>query len=80
MSENYLGIVFALCASVLWSITVTLIKPISAHISPFLINPIKNSIGFCLAVQWHPEWNASSDKVSKPLFQNFGENLRLPSN
>ena len=40
---------------------------------------IKNSIGFCLAVQWHPEWNASSDKVSKPLFQNFGENLRLPS-
>jgi putative glutamine amidotransferase len=40
---------------------------------------IKDSIGFCLAVQWHPEWNASSDKVSKPLFQNFGENLRLPS-
>ena len=48
MSENYLGIVFALCASVLWSITVTLIKPISANISPFLINPIKNSIGFIL--------------------------------
>ena len=41
---------------------------------------IKDSIGFCLAVQWHPEWNASSDKVSKPLFQNFGKNLRLPSN
>ena len=50
MSENYLGIVFALCASVLWSITVTLIKPISANISPFLINPIKNSIGFILFV------------------------------
>tara|TARA_B100000965_G_scaffold174318_1_gene145490 strand:+ start:1176 stop:2102 length:927 start_codon:yes stop_codon:yes gene_type:complete len=50
MSENYLGIVFALCASVLWSITVTLIKPISAHISPFLINPIKNSIGFILFI------------------------------
>ena len=50
MSENYLGIVFALCASVLWSITVTLIKPISANISLFLINPIKNSIGFILFV------------------------------
>ena len=41
---------------------------------------IKDSIGFCLAVQWHPEWNASCDNVSKPLFQNFGKNLRLPSN
>tara|TARA_B100000945_G_scaffold213278_1_gene171806 strand:+ start:1024 stop:1950 length:927 start_codon:yes stop_codon:yes gene_type:complete len=50
MSENYLGILFALCASVLWSITVTLIKPISGNISPFLINPIKNSIGFILFV------------------------------
>ena len=50
MSDNYLGIVFALCASVLWSITVTLIKPISANISPFLINPIKNSIGFILFI------------------------------
>ena len=50
MPENYLGIVFALCASILWSITVTLIKPISANISPFLINPIKNSIGFILFI------------------------------
>ncbi len=50
MSENYLGILFALCASVLWSITVILIKPISANISPFLINPIKNSIGFILFI------------------------------
>ncbi len=48
MNENYLGIIFALCASILWSITVTLIKPISQNVSPFLINPIKNSIGLML--------------------------------
>tara|TARA_B110000263_G_scaffold89477_1_gene78193 strand:- start:4137 stop:5063 length:927 start_codon:yes stop_codon:yes gene_type:complete len=48
MLEEYGGILFALCASILWSITVTLIKPISNNISPFLINPIKNSIGFIL--------------------------------
>jgi drug/metabolite transporter (DMT)-like permease len=48
MLEDYWGILFALCASILWSITVTLIKPISNNISPFLINPIKNSIGFVL--------------------------------
>jgi len=48
MNENYLGIIFALSASVLWSITVTLIKPISQNVSPFLINPIKNSIGLML--------------------------------
>jgi putative glutamine amidotransferase len=28
--------------------------------------------GFALAVQWHPEWNASSDPVSRPLFQALG--------
>ncbi|MDP3265102.1 MAG: gamma-glutamyl-gamma-aminobutyrate hydrolase family protein [Tabrizicola sp.] len=28
--------------------------------------------GFTLSVQWHPEWNASSDPVSRPLFQAFG--------
>jgi len=48
MIHDYWGILFALCASILWSITVTLIKPISNHISPFLINPIKNSVGFIL--------------------------------
>ena len=25
-----------------------------------------------IAVQWHPEWNADSDPVSRPLFQAFG--------
>ena len=48
MSEHYYGISFAILASILWSITVTLIKPITKNISPFLINPIKNSIGLLL--------------------------------
>ena len=25
-----------------------------------------------MAVQWHPEWNAANDPVSRPLFQAFG--------
>ena len=28
--------------------------------------------GFTLAVQWHPEWNAGNDPVSRPLFEAFG--------
>lgn len=28
--------------------------------------------GFAMAVQWHPEWNASADPVSRPLFEAFG--------
>ena len=48
MPEHYYGILFAICASILWSITVITIKPITNNISPFLINPIKNTIGFTL--------------------------------
>ena len=33
---------------------------------------IKDAPGFTLAVQWHPEWNAASDPVSRPLFEHFG--------
>jgi putative glutamine amidotransferase len=29
--------------------------------------------GFTLSVQWHPEWNADQDPVSRPLFRAFGE-------
>jgi len=29
--------------------------------------------GFTLSVQWHPEWNAADDPVSRPLFAAFGE-------
>jgi putative glutamine amidotransferase len=33
---------------------------------------VKDAPGFTLSVQWHPEWNANSDPVSRPLFQAFG--------
>jgi putative glutamine amidotransferase len=32
--------------------------------------------GFSLGVQWHPEYNATADPVSRALFQAFGEALR----
>ena len=32
--------------------------------------------GFALAVQWHPEWNAAADPVSRPLFEAFGNACR----
>lgn len=31
---------------------------------------------FAKAVQWHPEWNAQDDPVSRPLFEAFGAALR----
>lgn len=34
---------------------------------------VKGAAGFTLAVQWHPEWQAEFDPVSKPLFQAFGQ-------
>ncbi len=33
---------------------------------------VDGSPGFAMAVQWHPEWNAANDPVSRPLFQAFG--------
>ncbi len=33
---------------------------------------IEGAPGFTLSVQWHPEWNAASDPVSRPLFLAFG--------
>jgi putative glutamine amidotransferase len=33
---------------------------------------VEASSGFAMAVQWHPEWNAANDPVSRPLFQAFG--------
>lgn len=32
--------------------------------------------GFTLSVQWHPEWNAAGDPVSRPLFSAFGDAAR----
>lgn len=37
---------------------------------------VKDSNGFSLAVQWHPEWNADVDPVSTPIFKAFGKALR----
>ena len=33
---------------------------------------IKDAPGFTMSVQWHPEWNAAGDPVSRPLFNAFG--------
>lgn len=38
---------------------------------------IKDAAGFALAVQWHPEYKAATDPVSKPLFEAFGAALRV---
>ena len=38
---------------------------------------IDGAPGFTLAVQWHPEYRAETDPVSKPLFETFGEAARL---
>jgi len=37
---------------------------------------IKDAPGYALAVQWHPEWNAANDPVSRPLFESFGDAAR----
>jgi putative glutamine amidotransferase len=34
---------------------------------------VRGARGFTLSVQWHPEWNAANDPVSRPLFRAFGE-------
>jgi putative glutamine amidotransferase len=33
---------------------------------------VKDARGFTLSVQWHPEWRAGEDPVSRPLFEAFG--------
>ncbi|SFA76149.1 putative glutamine amidotransferase [Poseidonocella pacifica] len=32
--------------------------------------------GFTMSVQWHPEWDAASDPVSRPLFAAFGDAVK----
>ncbi len=41
---------------------------------------IAGASGFALGVQWHPEYNAAHDEVSRPLFAAFGEALRAYRN
>ncbi len=38
---------------------------------------IKDAPGFTLSVQWHPEWDAANDPVSRPLFAAFGDAVRV---
>jgi len=38
---------------------------------------VKDAPGYTLSVQWHPEWNAANDPVSRPLFQSFGDAVRV---
>ncbi|APE43085.1 gamma-glutamyl-gamma-aminobutyrate hydrolase [Sulfitobacter alexandrii] len=37
---------------------------------------VKGASGFTLSVQWHPEWNAGQDPVSRVLFEAFGKAVR----
>ncbi|MFK7838104.1 MAG: gamma-glutamyl-gamma-aminobutyrate hydrolase family protein [Sulfitobacter sp.] len=37
---------------------------------------VEGAAGFTLSVQWHPEWNAARDPVSKLLFEAFGDATR----
>lgn len=37
---------------------------------------IDGAPGFALGVQWHAEWNATGDPVSRPLFEAFGNAVR----
>ena len=37
---------------------------------------VRDAKNFALAVQWHPEWQADKDPVSKQLFSAFGDALR----
>ena len=37
---------------------------------------IDGAKGFALSVQWHPEWNALHDPVSRPLYRAFGDAAR----
>lgn len=37
---------------------------------------IQDAPGFTLSVQWHPEWNAQYDPVSRALFSAFGDAAR----
>ena len=41
---------------------------------------VKDAPGFTLSVQWHPEWNAEADPVSRVVFHHFGEAARSWAN
>ncbi len=37
---------------------------------------VEDAPGFTMSVQWHPEWRAARDPVSRPLFSAFGDAAR----
>lgn len=37
---------------------------------------VADAPGFTMSVQWHPEWRADADPVSRPLFEEFGAACR----
>ncbi|KAJ55713.1 glutamine amidotransferase [Actibacterium mucosum KCTC 23349] len=37
---------------------------------------VRDAAGFALGVQWHPEYNAANDPVSRPLFAALGQAAR----
>jgi putative glutamine amidotransferase len=37
---------------------------------------VKDAPGFTMSVQWHPEYKAANDPVSRPIFEAFGEAVR----
>ncbi len=38
---------------------------------------VRDAPGFTLSVQWHPEYHADADPVSRPLFEAFGAAARV---
>lgn len=41
---------------------------------------VEGAKGFTLSVQWHPEWQAGEDPVSRPLFEAFGAAVKAWAN
>jgi len=37
---------------------------------------VDNVPGFALAVQWHPEWKAAENELSRAIFKAFGDACR----
>ncbi|MEL6610018.1 MAG: gamma-glutamyl-gamma-aminobutyrate hydrolase family protein [Pseudomonadota bacterium] len=37
---------------------------------------VRDALGFAMGVQWHPEYCAAQDPVSRPLFEAFGDAAR----
>ncbi|MGI9261267.1 MAG: gamma-glutamyl-gamma-aminobutyrate hydrolase family protein [Woeseiaceae bacterium] len=46
-------------------------------IEAFVVDGIQ---GFCLAVQWHPEWKVTEDEFSMAMFKTFGDACREYAN